>query len=87
MSMGHLQALTVRGDDEDLAPVVGLVGAREGMVEDVMDDNIHILEVVAQLGGKVVMSKSMVPNMGYFAVVLDPDNNNLGLWQTDKDAK
>ena len=51
MSMGHLQALTVRGDDEDLAPVVDLVGAREEMVDDVMDDNIHILEVLAQLGG------------------------------------
>jgi hypothetical protein len=51
MSMGHLQALTVREDDEDVAPVVNLIGAREEMVDDVMEDNIRILEVLAQLGG------------------------------------
>jgi predicted enzyme related to lactoylglutathione lyase len=42
---------------------------------------------VEQLGGKVRMSKSPVPNMGYFAVCSDTENNTFALWETDDSAK
>jgi predicted enzyme related to lactoylglutathione lyase len=42
---------------------------------------------VEQLGGKVRMSKSPVPNMGYFAVCSDTENNTSALWETDNSAK
>lgn len=36
---------------------------------------------VAQLGGKVVMPKQEVPEMGYFAICLDPEGNCFGIWE------
>ena len=38
-------------------------------------------------GGKVVMPKTPVPGMGWFAIALDTENNAFGIWQDDKNAK
>ena len=45
------------------------------------------VEKVKDLGGRVVIEKTSVPGMGWFAVCLDTENNAFGLWETDKDAK
>jgi predicted enzyme related to lactoylglutathione lyase len=42
---------------------------------------------IEKLGGKVCMPKTAVPQMGYFAVCQDTENNGFGLWQTDRNAK
>jgi len=42
---------------------------------------------VGNLGGKVVLPKTAVPEMGYFAVCLDTENNIFALWETDEKAK
>ncbi len=42
---------------------------------------------VEQLGGKVVMPKTPVPGMGYFAVCVDTEGNCLGLWENNPEAK
>lgn len=42
---------------------------------------------VEKLGGKVVVPKSPVPGMGYFAVCLDTENNAFALWEDDENAK
>ena len=39
-----------------------------------------------KLGGMMVVPKTAVPGMGYFAVGLDPDHNPVGLWETDANA-
>jgi predicted enzyme related to lactoylglutathione lyase len=41
---------------------------------------------VQELGGTVVMPKSPVPGMGWFALILDPEGNSFGLWQSDPSA-
>jgi predicted enzyme related to lactoylglutathione lyase len=41
---------------------------------------------VQQLGGKVVVPKTPVPGIGYFAVCLDTENNTFALWETDDKA-
>lgn len=41
---------------------------------------------VESLGGKVRVSKTAVPGIGYFAVCTDTENNSFGLWRTDPDA-
>ena len=40
-----------------------------------------------ELGGKIVLSKSPVPTMGYFAVGIDPEGNCVGLFEDDKSAR
>jgi hypothetical protein len=42
---------------------------------------------VERLAGKVIVRKTAVPQMGYFAVCLDTENNAFGLWEESKDAK
>jgi predicted enzyme related to lactoylglutathione lyase len=42
---------------------------------------------VEKLGGKICLSKTAVPQMGYFVLCQDPENNIFGLWETDNSAK
>ncbi|MCX6641368.1 MAG: VOC family protein [bacterium] len=44
-------------------------------------------ERVQKLGGRVVMGKTAVVGMGWFAICLDSENNPFGLWEQDKEAK
>jgi predicted enzyme related to lactoylglutathione lyase len=41
---------------------------------------------VTNMGGQVFFPKMAVPGMGYFAVCLDPENNQFGLWENDTNA-
>jgi predicted enzyme related to lactoylglutathione lyase len=41
---------------------------------------------VEQLGGKILMPRSPVPGMGWFAVFQDPEGNVMALWETDPAA-
>jgi len=42
---------------------------------------------ITEAGGKVVMGKSPVPGMGWFAVCLDSENNAFGIFEEDREAK
>ena len=42
---------------------------------------------VEKLGGKVCMPKTAVPQMGYFAICQDTENNTLALWEMNAGAK
>ena len=41
---------------------------------------------VTELGGTVLMPKSAVPNMGYFAICQDTEGNTFGIWEGDDSA-
>jgi len=42
---------------------------------------------VPKLGGKVVVPKTPVPQMGYFVVCQDTENNMFALWERNPNAK
>jgi uncharacterized protein len=42
---------------------------------------------VEKLGGTICMGKTAVPQMGYFVVCSDTENNQFALWQADEGAK
>ena len=48
------------------------------MVESVDDYSKKLV----QLGGKVIMPKTAIPDMGHFAVALDPEGNPFGIFET-----
>jgi hypothetical protein len=50
MSMGHLHALTVHEEDEDVQFATDVASAHEELVKDVLETNVHILEILATLG-------------------------------------
>jgi predicted enzyme related to lactoylglutathione lyase len=41
---------------------------------------------VEKLGGKVIMPKTAVPQMGYFVVCMDTENNMFALWEVSQSA-
>jgi predicted enzyme related to lactoylglutathione lyase len=69
------------------------VGVNGGMTKK-MDPNQRPLNYVrvesvddfskklVQLGGKIVMPKTEIPTMGYFAVALDPEGNGFGIFES-----
>ena len=42
---------------------------------------------IEKLGGKIIFPKTAVPEMGYFAICLDTENNIFGLWEDNKKAR
>lgn len=44
------------------------------------------LQKAVSLGATVLMNKTPVTGKGYFALILDPDNNPIGLWVCDETA-
>jgi predicted enzyme related to lactoylglutathione lyase len=42
---------------------------------------------IQKLGGKICVPKTAVPNMGYFAVCQDTENNSFGIWEPNGAAK
>ena len=42
---------------------------------------------VEKLGGKICMSKTAVPQMGYFAICQDTEHNTFALWERNAGAK
>ena len=47
---------------------------------------VEYAEKAKKLGGQIVVPKTAVPKMGWFAVCLDPDGNPIGLWEMDPNA-
>ena len=43
-------------------------------------------EKVKQLGGQVIIPRTAIPKMGYFAVCLDTEGNPIGLFEMDESA-
>ncbi len=44
------------------------------------------LEKAQRLGAQVVVPRRSVPGTGWFAVILDPNGNRIGMWQEDSSA-
>lgn len=42
---------------------------------------------VEKLGGKIMKPKAAVPNMGYFVICTDTENNEFALWERNEKAK
>jgi predicted enzyme related to lactoylglutathione lyase len=45
------------------------------------------IEAAKRAGGKLVMPKTPIPGVGYFAYCEDPEGNLFGVMQADKNAK
>lgn len=75
----------------DASPNGGLTGRKAG--EQAILNYISVESVdkysakIQKLGGKICVPKTAVPNMGYFAVCQDTENNSFGIWQCDDAAK
>jgi predicted enzyme related to lactoylglutathione lyase len=64
-----------------------------GMMEHTITNYISVSSVeqaaakAEKLGGKICMEKTAVPEMGYFILCRDTENNQFALWEADENAK
>jgi uncharacterized protein len=76
----------------DASPDGGLL-KRQSPAQQGITNYINVASVdqfaakVQKLGGKVCMPKSAVPQMGYFAICQDTENNMFALWEKNENAK
>ena len=45
------------------------------------------VKAVLDAGGKLIMGKTPIPTVGYFAYLQDPEGNIFGVMQADPNAK
>jgi|ERR687892_364042 predicted enzyme related to lactoylglutathione lyase len=80
-------------DDKGNKSLTGGMMKRQNLQQQGITNYVGVKSVqehsskVEQLGGKVVMPKTPVPGMGYFAVCTDTENNTFAIWETDESAK
>ena len=61
---------------------------RQPIVNTILVESIDdYVQKIESAGGKIVVAKMSVPNVGYVAYFMDPDNNIHGIWQEDTSAK
>jgi hypothetical protein len=85
--MGHYWMIETRAEED--AP-----GSNGGMMKE-MDANhkpVNYVQVesvdeyakkIEELGGKIVVPKTPIPDMGAFAVALDPEGNAIGIYESN----
>lgn len=60
---------------------------RQGTVNYICVDSIdETLEQATMRGAKIIVPKSAVAGLGWYAILHDPQRNSFGLWQDDKNA-
>jgi len=61
---------------------------RQPMVNTILVESIDdYVQKIESAGGKIVVTKMAVPDVGYIAYFMDPDNNIHGIWEEDESAK
>lgn len=96
MSMGeqgdYWMIETRAGTAQDMEAAQKRAGVNGGMMKK-MDQNQHPVNYVSvesvddfakkiqSLGGKIVVPKTPIPNMGAFALALDPEGNPFGIFE------
>jgi len=75
----------------DATPDGGLIGRKHP--EQPITNYVNVESVtesmakVEKLGGKICKPKTAVPQMGYFAICQDTENNMFALWERNERAK
>ena len=75
------------GDDSPDGALKRRKDPQEPVTNYVNVDSVDaFLKKIETLGGKITMSKTAVPQMGYFAVCEDTEANTFGIWENDPKA-
>lgn len=72
------------GDGPGIDGALTKKSLQTGVINNVTVDDIDAyLANVVQLGGKIVVPRSAVEGMGWYALAHDPEGNPVGFWQED----
>jgi predicted enzyme related to lactoylglutathione lyase len=90
---GPMEYYNIETTDDKGEPSIGGGMGKSMMPNPVITNYIGVQSVdeyikkVIQLGGKIIMPKTIITGFGYLAVCLDTEGNRFGLWETDENAK
>ncbi len=88
---GMKDFLHVDTEGADASPDGGMMGRKHPQQSITNYINVESIDKsaakVQKLGGKICVPKTAVPQMGYFAVCTDTENNSFGLWERNANAK
>jgi predicted enzyme related to lactoylglutathione lyase len=91
--MDYWMIETRAGTAQNAEKAMSTAGVNGGMMKR-MDANQHVTNYIMvesvddfakkaqQLGGKIIVPKTPIPDMGAFAVALDPEGNPFGIFET-----
>ena len=90
--MDYYMIHTVETDEKGVAKEPGINGGmmkkkspQQGQVNYIWVESVDEYAKKAQeLGGRVLMEKQEVPQMGWFMIVSDPEGNVFGIWEDAK---
>jgi uncharacterized protein len=51
-----------------------------------VDSSKEALEKAEEMGATVIVPRTAVKGMGWYAVMMDPQNNAFGVWESDEQA-
>jgi hypothetical protein len=75
-------------DDRPDGGIMGRKQPQQGITNYIGVSSVdEFVAKVQKLGGKICMPKTAVPEMGYFAICQDTENNVFGLWEKNENAK
>ena len=85
---GDIEYYGIKQGDESLgAGMMARQDPRQTPTFYVCVDSVNVaLHRVRKEGGTVIVPRTAVKEMGWYAVVLDPQHNLFGLWQSDEKA-
>ncbi|OGF98560.1 MAG: hypothetical protein A2Z86_09795 [Candidatus Glassbacteria bacterium GWA2_58_10] len=87
MSMGHAPYFTIKTPDGISGGLMSRKDKSQGITNYIEVGSISdYVNKAKTLGGKVVVDRTTLPGMGHFALIQDPENNVVGLWQIDPQA-
>lgn len=88
---GGMEYWHIDTDGADASPDGGLMARKhpkQAVTNYILVESVDKAAAkVKKLGGKICMEKTAVPQMGYFVICLDTENNQFALWEKSEKAK
>jgi predicted enzyme related to lactoylglutathione lyase len=92
--MDYYMVQTVKTNEQGIPQEPGINGGmtkrmdpNQALVNYVQVESVdEYLAKAKKLGATEMMGKSPVPQMGWFALLVDPSGNQFGIWQDDPSA-
>lgn len=90
---GPMEYYNISAKDEKGNEAIGGGMGKRGQTDQKITNYIGVPSIneyvkkVQNLGGKIIMPKTTIPDFGYLATFFDTEGNILGLWETDTSAK
>lgn len=89
---GPMEYYNIFTKNQDGTPGIGGGMGKRGAPEQKITNYIGVTNIeeyikkVEELGGKILMPRTIIPGFGYLSTFIDTEGNTIGLWETNEEA-